>query len=136
MYFLFHILNLFVYFFPQFLISFILFLTSLVLINFIKITSIDFMPCLFSSDFKDFKTSTLPTGEFVNLACSIILFWLDGNISSPARNSYLSFSPGDNADGFAVSLLISYCTFSSLILSSVFQISFYINSRQFFLNSE
>ena len=43
------------------------------------------------------------------------------------------FFPDDNADIFAASLLISYCGFLSLILSSVFVISFYILSRKFFL---
>ena len=46
---------------------------------------------------------------------------------------YLSILPDDNADDFAASLLISYCTFSYLILSSVFEVSFYILSKRFFL---
>ena len=47
--------------------------------------------------------------------------------------SYLSISPDDNADTFAASLLISYCNFSFLILSSVVLIGFYILSKRFFL---
>ena len=41
--------------------------------------------------------------------------------------------PDDNADIFAASVLISYCSFSCLILSSVVMISFYILSKRFFL---
>ena len=102
------------------------------------------MSCLFSSDLKDFKVSicfipwfsivficvsnTLPKGEYVNLACSIILLWSDGNISSILSDN--------NVDIFAASLLISYCSFSSLILSSIAIISFYILSKRFFLKHE
>ena len=58
---------------------------------------------LFSTGFKAFKASicfipwssvvfiffsnALPSGEYVNLACSIIPLWSDGNISSPVRYS-------------------------------------------------
>ena len=41
--------------------------------------------------------------------------------------------PDDNADIFAASLLMSYCSFPSLVLSSVVMISFYILSKRFFL---
>ena len=41
--------------------------------------------------------------------------------------------PEDNADIFTASLLISYCSFSSLILSSLIMISFYILSEILFL---
>ena len=61
---------------------------------------------------------TFPNGEYVNLACSVICLWLEDNISSPVRYSYLSIFPDDNADTFATSLLISYCNFSILILLS------------------
>ena len=61
------------------------------------------------------------------------LFVLDGNISSPVRYLYLQILPDDNADIFYASLLISYCNFSSLILSSVVMISFYTVSTRFFL---
>ena len=74
--------------------------------------------------------------EYVNLACSITLLWSGGSISSPVRYSYLSIFPDDNADIFAASLLISYCSFSSLILSSVMMISFYILSKKFFPKRE
>ena len=70
-------------------------------------------------------------GEYANLSCSIILPSSGGNISSPARYSYLSILPYDKADIFAASLLISYYSFSSLILSSV--VSYYILSKRFFL---
>ena len=65
-----------------------------------KLPSIDFV---WPSNFKSFKTSTwvfpwfsiafvyfskaFPKGTRVNLACSIICFWLEGNISTPARYS-------------------------------------------------
>ena len=52
------------------------------------------------------------------------------------RYSYLSIFPDDNADIFVVSLLISYCNFSSLILSSIAVIGFYFLSKRFFLKHE
>ena len=75
----------------------------------------------------------LPHGEYANLACSITLLWSGGIISSPVRFIYLSNFPQDNADIFAVSLLISFCSFSPLILSPVVMVSFYILSTGFFL---
>ena len=60
-------------------------------------------------------SKAFPNGKYVNLACSIICLWLEGNISSPVRYSYLSILPQDNTDIFAASLLISYCSFLSLI---------------------
>ena len=59
-----------------------------------------------------------PNGGYVNLACSIICFWSEGNISLLVRYSYLSIFPDDNGDSFAVSLLVSYCSFfiSNLII--------------------
>ena len=45
----------------------------------------------------------------LNLDCSIILLWLEGNVSSPIRYSYLSILSCDNADIFATSQLILYC---------------------------
>ena len=54
-------------------------------------------------------------------------------ISSPVRYSNLSFFfSDDNSYIFGASLLISYCNFSSLILS-IAMISFYILSKRFFL---
>ena len=41
--------------------------------------------------------------------------------------------PDYDADIFAASLLISYCKFSSLILSLIAILSFYILSKRFFL---
>ena len=127
MYFLCHTLSLFFFIFSShFLISPILFLFSLFLIFFGKTLSID-SSSWFSSGFKAFKVSTfflpwslivficfsiaLPRGEYVNLACSIILLWSDGNISSPVRYSYLSVLSDDNGDIFAASLLISLVVF-------------------------
>ena len=54
--------------------------------------------------------NALPSGEYVNLACSIILLWSEGSISSHLKYSYYSILPDDNADIFAASLLISYCS--------------------------
>ena len=67
-------------------------------------------------------SKALLRGEYVNLACSIILLSSEGNISSPVRYSYLLILPDDRADIFAAPLLISYCIFSSLILSSIVMI--------------
>ena len=69
----------------------------------------------------------------MHLACSIIWIWLEGNISSPVEYSYLPILPDENAYIFAASLLILYCSFSSLILSSIALISFYILSKRLFL---
>ena len=77
-------------------------------------------------------SNALLRGEYVNLVCLIILIWSDGKISSPVRYSYSSIFP-DKADIFAASLLISYFSFSSLILSSFVVINFYIVSKRFFL---
>ena len=41
--------------------------------------------------------------------------------------------PDDYADSLSASLLISYCSFSSLILPKIDMISFYILSKRFFL---
>ena len=59
---------------------------------------------------------------------SIIWLWLGGIIASSKRYSYLSILSDNNA-----SLLISYCMFLSLILSSIEMISFYIFSKTLFL---
>ena len=79
----------------------ILFKISLGLMSFEKIPSVDFVPFLLSSGFKAstyFFPCTLIVficfskaflkGEYVNFACSIILLWSDGNISSPVMYSY------------------------------------------------
>ena len=58
-----------------------------------------------------------PLKEKVNLACSILCFWSDGNISSPVRYSHLWILPDDQADILAATLLISYCSFLPLIWS-------------------
>ena len=44
--------------------------------------------------------------------------------------------PDDNADIFLASLLISHCSFSFLILSSIGMVSFYILTKRFFLKLE
>ena len=45
----------------------------------------------------------LPGAEQVNLACSVICFWLEVNIYSPVRHSYLSTLPDDRVDMFVAS---------------------------------
>ena len=60
------------------------------------------------------SSKACPNGEYVNLADSINLLWSDSKISSPARNSYLSILPNDDAEILAASLLILYCTFFCL----------------------
>ena len=82
-------------------------------------------------------SQAFPKEEYVNLAFFYItLLPLEGSISSPVRYSYLSILPNDNADIFTATLLISYCSFSFLILSSIFMIDFYILSKRFFLKRE
>ena len=56
-------------------------------------------------------SKAFPKGKYANLAYSIIFLWLKGTISSPARNSDLLIFPVDQADIFAASLLIWYCSF-------------------------
>ena len=56
---------------------------------------------------------------------------MEGNVSALVRHLCLSTFPHYNADIFAASLLISYCSFSSLILSVV-MISFCILSKRLF----
>ena len=81
-------------------------------------------------------SKAFPKGEKVNLACSITLFRLEGNFSSPVRYPYWSMLPDDNSDIFAAFLLILYYILSSLILSSIFMISFCIFSRRFFVKRD
>ena len=106
----------------------------------------------FDSGFKAFKDSicftpwssivficfsnAMPRGENVKFARSIILLWSDGNISLPVRYFYLSILHDDKANIFAASLLTPYCSFSSLILSSIVMISFYNLSKKVFLKHE
>ena len=73
-------------------------------------------------DSKDFHKR-----EYINLDCSAVCIRLEGNISPPIRYSYLPILCDDKADIFAASLLILYCTFFSLKLSSIFF------SKRFFL---
>ena len=64
-------------------------------------------------------------GQYVNWAFSIILLWSEVNISSPVRYPYISSLPDDNVNIFGAFLLISYCSFSFLISSSITMASFY-----------
>ena len=75
----------------------------------------------------------LPIGEYVNLACSIILVWSDCNIPLPVRYSYLSILAEEDTDIFAASLLITNYHFSCLILWPIVMINFYILSKRLFL---
>ena len=52
------------------------------------------------------------------------------------RYSFLSILPDDNADILAASLLISNCSFSSLILSSIVMVSVHIPSERLFLKDK
>ena len=119
----------------HFLISFISFLISLVLMSFGKIPAINFISSfyyialyylfyyiIFPYGFKAFKTwscfiswssivsicfsNSLASGKYLNLACFLILLWSDANISSRVRYSCLLTLLYDNADSFAVSQLI------------------------------
>ena len=80
-------------------------------------------------------SKAFPKGEYVKLSCPIAIPWSKGSSSSPARYIfiYMEILPDNNADIFAPSFLISYCTFPSSILWSVVLISFYILSKRFFL---
>ena len=57
-------------------------------------------------------------------------------LSLSILKSFLISSLDDKADIFAASLVISYCNFSSQILSSIVMISFYIVSKRFTLKRE
>ena len=52
------------------------------------------------------------------------------------RYSYLSILPDDNTDTFAACVLMSYCSVSSLLLSSIIMIDFYILSKRSFLKHQ
>ena len=52
------------------------------------------------------------------------------------RNSNLSILPDNNANIFAASLLILYCSFSSLISLSIVMINIYNFSKRFFVVRE
>ena len=54
-------------------------------------------------------------------------------MSLPVRCLYLSIFSDDDADVLTASMLISYCSFPSLIFSSIAMTSFYILSKRFFL---
>ena len=47
-----------------------------------------------------------PNEDEVNLFCSIICFWLEGNISLPVSYPFLSIFSDNKADIFAASVLI------------------------------
>ena len=57
----------------------------------------------------------------------MICFYLKGNSSLPGRYSYWLVLLDDKADIFGASLLISYCSFSSLTWWSVVTIILYIH---------
>ena len=65
-----------------------------------------------------------PRSEYGNIFFCIILLRLEGHVFSPVRYSYLSILP--HGDVLPISLLISCYSFSSLILTLVVMITFYI----------
>ena len=71
-------------------------------------------------------SKAFPNGEHINLACSIICLWLEGNISSSVRYSHFSY----------LSIFPDGKSFPSLILSSISITSFYIISKRFFLKNK
>ena len=79
--------------------------------------------------------NALTREEYVNLACFIILLWLEGSISSTVKYFYLSIfhNNANNANISASSMSILYCIFSSLIQSSVVMITLNILPKTFFL---
>ena len=81
-------------------------------------------------------SKAFPKEGYEKLTCFIIYLSLGVNMFSPVRYSYLSIFSNDNGDIFASSQLILYCSFLSLILSSIVMISFYILSERFFLERE
>ena len=77
------------------------------MIFFRNISSICFNSSFLLERLRDFKAPTcfyicfskaFPKGEYANLTCFVICVWLEGNISSPERYSYLSILPDDNVD--------------------------------------
>ena len=89
---------------------------------------------LFLSDLQLFLFVSKKLYQEDNFACSIICFWLDGNISSPIRYSYLSILHDDKIDILAASLLTSNCSYSSLIWFSIVMIFLYIYFKRFSFN--
>ena len=96
-----------------------------------------FIHLLLLENSKNFKAPTrcsvtfskaFTKAEYENLVCSIICILLEGSIFLPVRYSY--------ANIYTAYLLVSYCSFTSLILSSNVMISFYILSKRFFLKCE
>ena len=75
-----------------------------------------------------------PKRESLNLACSVTLLWSGGSISSLGKYLCLSIFAGYKVDIFGDFQLISYCNFSSLMLSSIAVISFYIFQKDSFYN--
>ena len=133
--FLFFVLNyICLIFFSHFLISSLSFLILLALLSSGEIPSIYIRSCWFSSSFKTSKASTIflpwPSIVFIcsskenkyNLACSIILIWSEGSISSFVSCYYLSILTDDNADLFAAFLLMLCSSFSCLVLSLIVMI--------------
>ena len=72
-------------------------------------------------------------GEYIILLALLFVFLLKGNTSSPVRYSYLLILLYDKAEIFAASLLISYCSVSSLIWSPIVMMLLYIYCKIFFL---
>ena len=70
----------------------------------------------------------------MNLACFATLFFI--RLHYPVKYTFSSILSNNSADILAVSLVISYCKFSSLTWQLVTVISFYILSKKLFLKLE
>ena len=70
---------------------------------------------------------------FPSQQCSIILLWCEGNVSLFLKYLYLPNFSDYHVDIFTASHLIFYCSFSSLLVSSLVMISFYIPCKKLFL---
>ena len=91
----------------KFLYSISLFVVVLPVLKLLKIQLVFLLDLqLFSFVF----SKVFPKGEKY-FPCSVSLLWSGGSIYAPIRYSYFPTLPEDNADTFAVSLLISYCSF-------------------------
>ena len=97
------------------------------LVYFLSLLSLS-LECLISCSLNDCRGKHVQTWSLKNIAAGGMLV-----AGGRVRYSYLSIFSDDNADIFATSLLILCCSFSSLILSSIIRISFYIISKRFFL---
>ena len=64
------------------------------------------------------------------------MLWSEGNVSLFLKYLYLPNFSDYHVDIFTASLLILYCSFSSLLVPSLVMISFYIPCKKLFLEHE